>query len=73
MKPQDIIINELYLYNYCDSLSIEQIIKMDSTHFQTKLIKNISTNYLENTIFTTSNFHLQYYRLLTNLEKVKYL
>lgn len=75
MKIKDLSINDIYMYNDYGVFSIDKIININHTKLLISVIEIIPiTHPLMRIVHTWSIAEFnQYYRPLTNLEKIKYL
>lgn len=72
MYGRDLKENELYILKSTFGLSIEQLVKIDNELYL-KTIKNITTNWDTGCSVHISNDREYNIRLITDLEKIKYL
>lgn len=72
MYGRDLEENQFYILKSSNGLSIEQLVKIDNELYL-KTIKNITTNWDTGYSVHISNDREYYIRLMTPLEKIKYL
>lgn len=74
MKLKNVKINELYIWQDSNIITIDKVINVNNNFIQVKIIKSISGDYQTGEITNYGiDFFCRNWRELTPLEKVKYL